>query len=333
MSEKPLDGNLPWVDKYRPSHLKDIVGQSQVTKMLSQVLVNHNLPHLLFYGPAGTGKTSTILSIAKELFGPKIFRDRVEELNASDERGINVVRNKIITYARTTVGKKDPNYPCPPYKIIILDEADAMTTEAQSALRITIEKYSSVTRFCFICNYINQIMEPIASRCVKIRFRPINNVLMVDKLNSIAVSENLVIDNNSLDLLVKICKGDMRKGIMLLQNVKYVSNNITEDTIYDAANLIDNNKIDSLINQAIACKNIAEVIKLSKDIQCKGVPIHNLLIQLTESIINSNKFSEQDKCEISIYFSEVEKRLIDSAEESLQFLSVVTKINEVYWKN
>src|SRR5690606_13947283 len=124
--------------------------------------------------PPGSGKTSTILAIAMELFGPKKIKDRVIELNASDERGINVVRNKIVTFAKTAIGQSDPKFTCPPYKIIILDEADAMTIEAQSALRKTMEDNSGITRSCFICNYINQIIEPITSRCVKFRFKPLN---------------------------------------------------------------------------------------------------------------------------------------------------------------
>lgn len=174
--------NVPWVDKYRPQKLADIVYQDDVIKMLNNVLETGNLPHLLFHGYPGTGKTSTILAIARELFGSKKFKERVIELNASDERGINVVRHKIVTLAKSAVSAKDPNYLCPSYKLIILDEADAMTTEAQSALRKTMEDNSDVTRFCFICNYINQIIDPITSRCVKFRFKPICAKVMSVKL-------------------------------------------------------------------------------------------------------------------------------------------------------
>ena len=139
-----------------------------------------------------THNTSTILSIGMELFGPKKFNERVIELNASDERGINIVRNKIVTLAKMAIGANDPNYLCPPYKIIVLDEADAMTNEAQSALRKTMEDNSDITRFCFICNYINQIIDPITSRCVKFRFKPINETNMSIKLKEISVIDSFL---------------------------------------------------------------------------------------------------------------------------------------------
>src|SRR5207249_3198955 len=146
----------------------------------------------------------------------------VIELNASDERGINVVRHKIVTFAKMAVGNADPNYPCPPFKIVILDEADAMTTEAQSALRKIMENSSNITRFCFICNYINQIIEPIASRCMKFRFKPINTISMINKLEVISKKEKLNINKEILKKIVIMSKGDMRRGIMTLQNLKYI---------------------------------------------------------------------------------------------------------------
>eukprot|EP00493_Phyllostaurus_siculus_P023200 UN23535 len=169
--DKKPEKEKPWVEKYRPKKLSDVAHQEAVTSALSTSLKTGNLSHLLFYGPPGTGKTSTILACARELYGP-LMKKRVLELNASDERGISIVRHKVKQFAQGAVGsKKVKGHLCPPYKIIILDECDSMTNAAQSALRRTMEKYSKTTRFCLICNYVTRIMPPVASRCAKFRFQ------------------------------------------------------------------------------------------------------------------------------------------------------------------
>merc|ERR1719510_2750088 len=167
-------------------------------------LESANLPHLLFYGPPGTGKTSTILAVSRELYGPALMKSRVLELNASDERGISVVRHKVKNFAKIAVGitkDHDPKYPCPPYKIIILDEADSMTRDAQSALRRTMEKWSKVTRFCLICNYVSRILPPVASRCAKFRFKSLPSEEISKKLASIAESEKCDVDEDTIKAL------------------------------------------------------------------------------------------------------------------------------------
>jgi replication factor C subunit 2/4 len=157
----------------RPSKIDEVSHQSEVVSALNQSIKTGQVPHLLMYGPPGTGKTSTVLAMAMELFGKNFYKKRILELNASDERGIAVVREKIKKFAQRKIAK-NPELDCPPIQIIILDEADSMTVDAQAALRRIIEAYSANTRFCIICNYISKIIDPLASRCVKFRFSPIN---------------------------------------------------------------------------------------------------------------------------------------------------------------
>ena len=177
---------------------------------------------MLFYGPPGTGKTSTILALAKELYGPEMFKSRVLELNASDERGISIVREKIKDFARMQLSNPAPqhknSYPCPPFKIIVLDEADSMTQDAQSALRRTMETYSKITRFCLICNYVTRIIDPLASRCSKFRFKMLDQGNAKKRLEEIAENEKVQLEDGAVDTLIKCSEGDLRKAITFLQS-------------------------------------------------------------------------------------------------------------------
>lgn len=177
---------------------------------------------MLFYGPPGTGKTSTILALAKELFGPEMMKSRVLELNASDERGISIVREKVKNFARMQLTNPAPGYskkyPCPPFKIIILDEADSMTQDAQSALRRTMETYSKITRFCLICNYVTRIIDPLASRCSKFRFKSLDQGNARKRLEEIASAEGVPLEDGAIDALIRCSEGDLRKAITFLQS-------------------------------------------------------------------------------------------------------------------
>lgn len=177
---------------------------------------------MLFYGPPGTGKTSTVLALAKELYGPELFKTRVLELNASDERGISIVREKVKDFARMQLSNPQPGYrekyPCPPYKIIILDEADSMTQDAQSALRRTMETYSKITRFCLICNYVTRIIDPLASRCSKFRFKSLDQGNAKKRLEEIAENEGVKLESGAIETLIKCSEGDLRKAITFLQS-------------------------------------------------------------------------------------------------------------------
>lgn len=201
---------------------------------------------MLFYGPPGTGKTSTVLALAKELYGyvyipdllhysnrvrmgrPELMKSRVLELNASDERGISIVREKVKNFARiavsNTTAAQTAKYPCPPYKIIILDEADSMTQDAQSALRRTMETYSKITRFCLICNYVTRIIDPLASRCSKFRFKPLDSANATTRLQEIAAIEKVSYEDGVIEALIKVADGDLRRAITYLQSAAKLHN-------------------------------------------------------------------------------------------------------------
>lgn len=223
-----LPGNLqPWVEKYRPKTLDDVAAQDHTVTILRRTLQSTNLPHMLFYGPPGTGKTSTVLALAKQLYGPELIKTRVLELNASDERGISIVREKVKDFARMQLSNPPSGpageeykkkYPCPPYKIVILDEADSMTQDAQSALRRTMETYSKITRFCLICNYVTRIIDPLASRCSKFRFKALDEGDAGRRLEDIAKLEGVKLEEGVVDTVLRCCEGDLRKGITFLQS-------------------------------------------------------------------------------------------------------------------
>ena len=211
----------------RPKTLADVASQQHTTQLLQRTLRSTNLPHLLFYGPPGTGKTSTNLALSKQLFGPVLFRSRVLELNASDERGIGIVRTKIKDFARQQLSSTPAGpagekyrelYPCPPFKIIVLDEADSMTQDAQSALRRTMETYSRITRFCLVCNYVTRIIDPLASRCSKFRFKSLESGDARRRIEDIAKLEVVRLEDGVADALVKYAEGDLRKAITFLQS-------------------------------------------------------------------------------------------------------------------
>jgi replication factor C subunit 2/4 len=331
------NNDIPWIEKYRPRTLDKIISQEESINILNNTLLTGEMPHLLLYGGPGTGKTSSILALCNQLFGPERVNERVIELNASDERGINVVRYKIINFAKNAIGTSDPKYLCPPYKIIILDEADAMTKEAQAALRKVMEETSSITRFCFICNYINQIIEPINSRCVKIRFKPITKNNIINKLAYIAKKENIAINNDGLESLAQIANGDLRKSILILQNIKYIKIDnvqckeneftISKEDIYNMCKYITTEKLTSYINSIINNNNINNIITITNDIINNGFIFNSVVTEIIDYLINNQNISDKDKSEILFEMSSIEKNINDGADEYIQLLRILNYLS------
>lgn len=231
-----------WVEKYRPKKISDISHQHETIASINNVIVTNNIPHFLFYGPSGTGKTSTILATILQLHNSGLI-DSVLELNASSERGINVVRTKIKNFAQRSISKDK-------LKFIILDEADTMTIDAQTALRRCMEQYSSHTRFCIICNYISSIIDPIISRCAIYRFKEIPMDKVKSKLLDISDKENYKLSKPILEEIIKNSNGDMRKAINLLEMSSYFN-----DTSFVISE-IPNNIIDKIITIGLTQSHI-----------------------------------------------------------------------------
>lgn len=314
---------VPWVEKYRPKCVDEVAFQEEVVAVLKKSLEGADLPNLLFYGPPGTGKTSTILAAARELFGPELYKQRVLELNASDERGIQVVREKVKNFAQLTVaGTRSDGKPCPPFKIIILDEADSMTAPAQAALRRTMEKESRTTRFCLICNYISRIIEPLTSRCSKFRFKPLANQIQHQRLLDICEKENLKYTNESIEALVRVSEGDLRKAITYLQSAARLNTEkeITEKAVIEIAGVVPTKITDNLLE--ICFKGTFEKLEVAvKNIVDEGYAATQILGQLHEAIIDRD-ISDKQKSAITEKMAEVDKCLVDGADEYLQMLSL-----------
>ncbi|CAI7885197.1 unnamed protein product, partial [Closterium sp. NIES-53] len=314
----------PWVEKYRPKQVSDVAHQQEVVATLKNTLATGNLPHLLFYGPPGTGKTSTALAITKELFGPELYPSRVLELNASDDRGISVVRTKIKDFAGVAVGHGVSGYPCPPFKVIILDEADSMTEDAQNALRRTMELHSRVTRFVFICNYISRIIEPLASRCAKFRFRPLVGQVMTDRLRHIADCEHLSLSDEAFEELSKVSEGDLRRAITTLQSAaRLYGSSISAQHIIEVSGVVPASVVTSLLE---ACRGGAfEAVQSAVTAAvADGYPAAQILSQLFDAATAADDLTDEQKARICATIAAADKNLVDGADEWLQLLDVAS---------
>lgn len=357
-----MTDSIPWIEKYRPKKLDDMRHDKNLLDLFQNSIKTGKLTHFLFYGPPGTGKTSAIHAIGREIF-KEFFPTRLIEFNASDDRGINAVREKITNEAKkyVTEAVSMDGSQIPPYKIIVLDEADSMTDEAQDALRVIIEQYSGVTRFCFICNYISKITDAIKSRCATIYFKKLSNECMVDKLNEISLREDMDLGEKILNVIIDVSNGDMRKAIMLLQNVKYLYNfkhsikkpifemglnelkvlssidhaskinpQITQKDIYHVAASIDLETAHQIINEAIACPSILGINILSKKIISNGYPIDNILFQLNKAILQNEKLHREMQAKIIKYSGGIFLKIKECSNEYIQLLDYLACVRGVY---
>jgi replication factor C subunit 2/4 len=308
---------------------------------------------MLFYGPPGTGKTSTILALAKELYGPELMKSRVLELNASDERGISIVREKVKDFARTQLTNPPPGYksryPCPPFKIIILDEADSMTQDAQSALRRTMETYSKITRFCLICNYVTRIIDPLASRCSKFRFKSLDQGNARRRLEEIAKLEGVDIEDGAVDALIRCSEGDLRKAITFLQsaarlvgaeaavgdeadNMDVDKKVVTTKVVEDIAGVIPDDTIQKLV-KAMRPRAVGEtyqaIAKVVEDMVADGWSAGQTMTQLHQVVVYDETIPDVQKNKIVMVFSEIDKRLVDGADEHLSILDLALRISSI----
>ena len=290
---------LPWVEKYRPQKIDGIISHDQNIETIKKMLAGGSLPHLLFHGTPGTGKTSLILAIANELYGSS-KNLMVMKLDASDDRGINSVREEIKGFAEKV------NMFHKGVKLIILDEADSMTFDAQFALRRIIEKYSKTTRFCLICNYENKIIPAIRSRCANFRFSPINVIYIQKKLEHICKEEGLTYESNVLEIISLLSKGDLRKSINFLQSLSLQSEFITVQMCYKTAGVpsypevvdIFNTLLNPVINYDEANKKIDSLIKI------QGYSLSIVLKELVSYLL-TNKDIKIKSERLAIYLSEM----------------------------
>jgi replication factor C small subunit len=267
-----------WIEKYRPVRLADIVGQDDITERLRSYVRAGSLPHLLFTGSAGVGKTTAAVALAREFFG-EAWHLNFRELNASDERGIDVVRNQIKQFARTSpLGGAS-------FKILFLDEADALTPDAQAALRRTMDSYAQTCRFILSCNYSSKIIDPIQSRCAIYRFRPLDQEAIAREIHRIATSEKLTVTDEAVAAITYIAQGDMRKAINALQGAAILSDTITGQMVYATTSTARPGEIEELLDLALSGDFEGAERVLSNLLRERGIAPNELINQCYRAVI------------------------------------------------
>ncbi len=320
-----------WTEKYRPSKLSEVKGQDEIINRLSAFIKSESMPHLLFAGMQGTGKTTSFLAMAKEMYGDN-YRDNVLELNASDERGINIVRTSIKDFARTKTVTENV-----PFKLIFLDEADALTKDAQHALRRMMEDYTSNVRFCLSCNYSSRIIPPIQSRCAIFRFQPIRKDVMKEVILSIAREEKIDLDHTAMDYIYDAAEGDLRKAENIFQATTAIADKpsdsipgtmrVTINEVREVVSFAEPTELYEILKLGLSGNFKASKDKLSDVLVKYGLSGADAISQFQKQIWNSEEFEDKLKVKLIKSCGEYDFRISEGSNEFIQLNAFLADVN------
>jgi len=309
-----------WAEKYRPQNLSEMVNQTEIVSRLKGFVGERNLPHLLFVGPAGVGKTTSILALARDLYGSG-YRNFILELNASDERGINVIREKVKFFARTAAIAS-----VVPFKILIMDEADSLTTPAQHALRRTMERYTRTCRFCLTGNYSENIIEPIQSRCSIFRFSPLSEGDIKTRIRIIASKEGVNLIDEGLDAIYQASRGDMRKATNLLQASAATQGRVVDDiVVYSVLGRVSPKQVKEMIQLGLKGEFIEAREVLRGLLVDEGLAAEDILRMIYAEVMRLG-IPERWKVKLSDAVGEIDYRLTQGSRPEIQLSALLAKL-------